>query len=118
MLQQVITWTAAMRPVEDRRERVRVIASFAEYLDDDAPDRPDQAPETIEPLGEWRDGDPQLLAQARAHVLRDASCHLERADRPRSEQCQRRRALGARRAGVVTKIQRRSICGLTRAARQ
>lgn len=62
----------AMRPLEDRRERARVIASFAEYLAEDVNGHPDRALEAMAALAEWCDDDPQLLQQARANVLRDA----------------------------------------------
>ena len=61
-----------VQPVEDRRERARVIASFAEYLAEDVSGHPDRALEAMAALAEWCDGDPQLLEQARADVLRDA----------------------------------------------
>jgi hypothetical protein len=61
-----------MRPVEDRRERARVIASFAEYLAEDVHGRPDRALDAMASLAEWCDDDPQLLEQARGHVQRDA----------------------------------------------
>ena len=61
-----------MRPVEDRRERARVIASFAEYLAENVNGHPDRALEAMAALAEWCDDDPQLLQQARANVLRDA----------------------------------------------
>jgi hypothetical protein len=67
-----VNFRQAIQPVEDGRERARVIASFAEYLAEDVSGHPDRALEAIASLGEWCEGDPQLLTQARAHVLRDA----------------------------------------------
>jgi hypothetical protein len=60
-----------MRPLEDRRARARVIASFAEYLAEDVRGHPDRALEAMASLAEWCDDDPQLLEQARATVRGD-----------------------------------------------
>jgi Luciferase-like monooxygenase len=65
------TWAEAMQPLEDRRERARVVASFAEYLAEDVHGDPDRALDAMASLAEWSDGDTELLAQARADVLRD-----------------------------------------------
>jgi len=62
---------AAMRPLEDRQERARIVASFAEYLAEDIHGHPDRALDAMAALGEWCDDDPQLLEQAHADVLRD-----------------------------------------------
>jgi hypothetical protein len=59
-----------MRPLEVRR-RARVVASFAEYLAEDVHGDPDRALEAMVSLGEWCEGDPELLAQACTEVLRD-----------------------------------------------
>jgi hypothetical protein len=67
-----VTFREAIEPVEDRRERARVIASFAEYLAEDAHGHPDRALEAMASLVEWCDDDPQLLEQARAKVRGDA----------------------------------------------
>lgn len=67
-----MTTQSPMRPLEDRRERARVIASFAEYLAEDVNGHPDRALEAMASLAEWCDDDPQLLQRARANVLRDA----------------------------------------------
>jgi hypothetical protein len=67
-----VNWPGAMRPREDRQERARVIASFAEYLAEDVNGHPDRALEAMAALAEWCDDDPQLLQQARANVRRDA----------------------------------------------
>jgi hypothetical protein len=64
-------WPAAMRAVEDRQERARVIASFAEYLAVDVHGHPERALDAMASLAEWCDGDPNLLAQARTDVLQD-----------------------------------------------
>jgi hypothetical protein len=48
-----------------------VVASFAEYLAEDVHGHPERAPEAIASLAEWCDGDAELLARARAEVLRD-----------------------------------------------
>lgn len=56
---------------EDRRERARVVASFAEYLAEDVDRNPGHALDAMASLAEWCDGDLELLAQARADVLRD-----------------------------------------------
>jgi hypothetical protein len=61
----------AMQPLEDRRERARVVASFAEYLAEYVHDDRQRALEAMAALAEWCDGDPALLAQARADVCRD-----------------------------------------------
>jgi hypothetical protein len=63
-------WAESMQPLEARR-RARVIASFAEYLAEDVHGHPDRALEAMASLAEWCDGDRELLAQARADVLRD-----------------------------------------------
>jgi hypothetical protein len=47
-----------------------VAASFAEYLAEDVHRHPDRELEAMASLAEWCDGDPELLAQARADVLR------------------------------------------------
>jgi hypothetical protein len=59
-----------MRPLEVRR-RARVVASFAEYLAEDADDDPDRTLEATASLAEWCGGDSELLARARTEVLRD-----------------------------------------------
>ena len=66
-----VNFREAIQPVEDRRERARVIASFAEYLAEDVHGRPDRAIEAMAALAGWCDDDCQLLDQARANVLRD-----------------------------------------------
>lgn len=66
-----VHWPSAVRPLEDRRERARVIASFAECLAEDVHGHPDRALEAMTSLAEWCDDDPQLLEQARANVRRD-----------------------------------------------
>ena len=58
-------------PREDRRERARTVASFAEYLAEDLRDHPDHALDAMASLAEWCEGDEEFLAQARADVLRD-----------------------------------------------
>jgi hypothetical protein len=67
-----VHWPAAMRPFEDRRERARVVASFAEYLAEDVHGHPDRALDAMAALAEWCDDDPQLLEQALSDVRRDA----------------------------------------------
>jgi hypothetical protein len=67
-----VNFREAIQPVEDRRERARVISSFAEYLAEDAHGRPDRALEAMASLAEWCEDDPQLLEQARANVRGDA----------------------------------------------
>jgi hypothetical protein len=64
------SWREALEPLEARR-RARVIASFAEYLAEDVHGRPERALEAMASLAEWCDGNPDLLAQARANVLQD-----------------------------------------------
>jgi hypothetical protein len=63
----------AMQPLEARRrsQQAWVVASFAEYLAEDVHGDPDRALEAIASLAEWCEGDRELLAQARAEVLRD-----------------------------------------------
>jgi hypothetical protein len=65
-----VNWAEAMQPLDARR-RARVVASFAEYLADDVHGDPDRALNAIASLAEWCEGDPNLLAEARADVLRD-----------------------------------------------
>jgi hypothetical protein len=60
----------AMHQLEARRQ-ARVVASFAEYLADYVHGDPERALEAMAALDEWCDGDPRLVAQARADVLRD-----------------------------------------------
>jgi CO dehydrogenase/acetyl-CoA synthase delta subunit len=55
----------------EARRRARVVASFAEYLAEDVHGDPDRALEAMAALAEWCEGDRELLAQARADVLRD-----------------------------------------------
>jgi hypothetical protein len=59
-----------LQPLEARR-RARVVASFAEYLAEDVRGNPDRTLEAMASLAEWCDGDPELLARARADALRD-----------------------------------------------
>ena len=63
-------WPDAMQPLEARRQ-ARVVASFAEYLAEYVHGHPDRALDAMASLAEWCDGDAELLAQARANVLRD-----------------------------------------------
>jgi hypothetical protein len=63
-------WPEAVQQLEARRQ-ARVVASFAEYLAEDVHRHPDRALEAMASLAEWCDGDPELLARARADVLRD-----------------------------------------------
>jgi hypothetical protein len=65
-----LNWAEAMEPLEAQR-RARVVASFAEYLAEDVQGHPDRALEATASLAEWCDGDAEVLAQARAHVMRD-----------------------------------------------
>jgi hypothetical protein len=60
----------ALQPLEARRQ-ARVVASFAEYLAEDVRGNPNRALEAMASLAEWCDGDPELLAQARADAERD-----------------------------------------------
>jgi hypothetical protein len=60
-----------LHPREDRRERARTVASFAEYLAEDVAQNPEHALDAMAALAEWCEGDPDLFAQARANVLRD-----------------------------------------------
>jgi hypothetical protein len=62
---------AVQPPVEDRHERARIVASMAEYLAPEIEAHPDRAPEAMKSLAEWCEGDRELLAEARADVLRD-----------------------------------------------
>jgi hypothetical protein len=63
-------WADAMQSLEARRQ-ARVVASFAEYLAEDVHRHPERALEAMASLAEWCDGDPELLARARADVMRD-----------------------------------------------
>jgi hypothetical protein len=69
----------ATNPTEDRRERARIVASFAEYLAEDVDRNPDRALDAMASLAEWCEGDPELLERARANVLRDISAEQARA---------------------------------------
>jgi hypothetical protein len=62
-------WADAVQPLEARR-RARVVASFAEYPAEDVLGHPERAPEARASLAEWCEGDAELLARARADVLR------------------------------------------------
>ena len=64
------SWPEAVELLEGRR-RARVVASFAEYLAEYVHSDPDRALEAMASLAEWCDGNPKLLAHARADVLRD-----------------------------------------------
>jgi hypothetical protein len=63
-------WPEAMQQLDARRQ-ARVAASFAEYLAEYVHGDPGRAVEAMASLAEWCDGDPELLAKARADVLRD-----------------------------------------------
>jgi len=67
------SWADAMQPLEARRKRQQawVVASFAEYLAEDVHGHPERALEAMASLAEWCDGDAELLARARANVMRD-----------------------------------------------
>jgi hypothetical protein len=60
-----------MQPGEDKQERARIVASFAEYLAEDVDRHPEHTPDAMASLAEWCEDDPELLARARADVLRD-----------------------------------------------
>jgi hypothetical protein len=60
----------ATQPLE-AQQQARVVASFAEYLAEDVHEHPERAREAMASLAEWCDGDAELLARARADVLRD-----------------------------------------------
>jgi hypothetical protein len=64
------SWADAVQPLEARRQ-ARVVASFAEHLAEDVHGHPERALEAMASLAEWCDGDAELLARARADVLRD-----------------------------------------------
>ena len=64
------SWADAMQPLEARRQ-ARVVASFAEYLAEDIHGHPERTLEAMASLAEWCDGDSELLARARADVMRD-----------------------------------------------
>ena len=63
-------WADAMQPLEAARQ-ARVVASFAEYLAEDVHGHPERALEAMASLAEWCEGDAELMARARADVLRD-----------------------------------------------
>ena len=65
------SWREALEPLDARRQ-ARVVASFAEYLAEDVHNHPERAREAMASLADWCDGDAELLARARADVLRDA----------------------------------------------
>jgi len=94
---------AAMRPPEDRQERARIVASFAEYLAEDVHGHPDRALDAMAALAEWCDDDPQLLQQAHADLVRDTrrarlSAQAVVAQNNRDAP----RAIGARRSRFLT----------------
>jgi hypothetical protein len=60
----------ALQPLEARR-RARVVASFAEYLAEDVRGNPGRTLEAMASLAEWCDGDPDVMAQARADARGD-----------------------------------------------
>ena len=60
----------ALQPLETRR-RARVVASFAEYLAEDVRGNPGRTLEAMASLAEWCDGDPEVMAQARADARGD-----------------------------------------------
>jgi hypothetical protein len=62
-------WADAVQPLEARR-RARVVASFAEYLAEDVLGHAERALEARASLAELCEGDAELLARARADVLR------------------------------------------------
>lgn len=67
-----------VQPIEeDRRERARVVASMAEYLAPDVEAHPERARDAMASLAEWCDGDREILAKARADVLRDIAAVQE-----------------------------------------
>jgi hypothetical protein len=63
-------WADAVQPLEARRQ-ARVVASFAQYLAEDVHGHLERALDAMASLAEWCEGDPNLLARARADVLRD-----------------------------------------------
>ena len=65
-----VHWADALSPLEALRQ-ARVVASFAEYLADYVHGEPERALEAMASLAEWCDGNPELLARARADVQRD-----------------------------------------------
>jgi hypothetical protein len=65
----VFNWPDVMQPQETRRQ-ARVVASFAEYLAEYVHDDAERALEAMASLAEWCDGDSELWAEARTHVLR------------------------------------------------
>ena len=66
-----INWADAVQPLHARRERARVVASFAEYLAEDVHGNPDRALNAMASLAEWCEGDAELLVEARAAVRQD-----------------------------------------------
>jgi hypothetical protein len=70
--------TVDVRPIEEaRRERARVVASMAEYLAPDVEAHPERASDAVASLAEWSDGDREILAKARADVIRDTAAMQE-----------------------------------------
>jgi hypothetical protein len=65
-----VHWPDVVQPLEAQRQ-ARVVASFAEYLAEYVHGDPDRALDAMASLAEWCDGDPELLARARADVQRD-----------------------------------------------
>jgi len=68
----------ALQPLEARR-RARVVASFAEYLAEDVRGNPGRTLEAMASLAEWCDGDPEVMAQARADARGDTRRATRRA---------------------------------------
>ena len=64
------SWSEALQPLEAQRQ-ARVVASFAEYLAEHVHEHPERELEAMASLADWCDGDAELLALARADVLRD-----------------------------------------------
>jgi len=65
-----VYWAEAVQPLE-AQPQARVVASFAEYLAEYVHGDAGRALEAMASLAEWCDGDAELLARARADVVRD-----------------------------------------------
>jgi len=62
--------TDPKRPLDEMRRQARIIANFAEYLDEDVRSHPERVREAVRALAEWCKADLELLAHARTDVLR------------------------------------------------
>ena len=72
-------WAESIQPFADRRERARTVAAFAGYLAENVHGNSDRALEAMASLAEWCEGDPEVMAQARADARGDTRRATRRA---------------------------------------